>query len=820
MNKELKTNLTKIGNQNEYFAKIMKKLVMNKSLTAIESSYILTCAMIFIKEYEKDINKISYIEFAYYIVLKYSLNTNDYKPLYDFSVNFGYYPISNFILNNNLIEQASIDDLIIQNKINKFKNKDITETFEQHKIRENIFSDEQLNQCFVAPTSYGKSSIIIDHILKHDYKKIGIIVPTKSLLNQTYKNIRTNINDFKFILHDDMYDGEEKFIGILTQERALRLIENNMIYFDILYIDEAHNLFKKDKRSILLSRLIRKNRQKNPNQKTLYLSPLITNSENLKINDGEIIKEYKIKHNLKEPEYYLYDEDNFSYKNNRFLGKYYLQLRYNNLYDYIIKNSLDKNFLYHRRPIKVEEIAINLSKNLAPKTSTEIEQIKQILKENVHKDFKLIDTIDKGIIYLHAKLPENIKDFLEEKFKKIKDIKYVVANGVILEGVNLPIKSLFILNTHSLKEKELTNLVGRVNRLNEIFDKNTNNLTMLIPQIHFVSNKNFNSNENMRNKIDRLRSNIFEDYIENPILLSYNIDKVKINYNKDKGETKASKKEELRIKNETIKNFERIALNETNTPEEQILYYLIKNGIDNFYKIDRNFINLLLQKIKIYNNDELNSNKNFLEKLNDIFIKDFIEYLNDLEIKRLKNQEARNYYKAFIKHNNLSLKEKISRQYNYFKHIIKTKENTLLYMGESFGDKKFQTLDYEDSRTVYVDLKEKQHKDLINLAIVKLKLEEDFISYKLNNFLNLMIDLELISKQEYEQIVYGTNDERKIKYINLGLSINMINKLEKDSQINNISLDEHNNLIVNDNFKNYMQNLDEYSKFKLSKIIF
>lgn len=417
-------------------------------------------------------------------------------------------------------------------------------------------------------------------------------------------------------------------------------------------------------------------------------------------------------------------------------------------------------------------------------------------------------------------MPENIKDFLEEKFRKIKDLNYVVANGVILEGVNLPIKSLFILNTHSLREKELTNLIGRVNRLNEIFDKNTTNLAMLIPQIHFVSNKNFNSNENMRNKIDRLRSNIFEDYIENPILSAYNIDKVKINYNKDKGETKASKKEELRIKNETIKNFERIALNETNTLEEQILYYLIKNGIDNFYRIDRNFINLLLQKIEIYNNDELNSNKNFLEKLNDIFIKDFVGYLNDLEIKRLKNQEARNYYKAFIKHNNLSLKEKISRQYNYFKHIIKTKENTFLYIGESFGDKKLQTLDYENSRTVYVDLKEKKYKDLINLAIVKIKLEEDFISYKLNNFLNLMIDLELISKQEYEQIVYGTNDERKIKYINLGLSINMINKLEKDSQINNISLDEYNNLIVNDDFKNYMQNLDEYSSFKLSKIIF
>ena len=53
----------------------------------------------------------------------------------------------------------------------------------------------------------------------------------------------------------------------------------------------------------------------------------------------------------------------------------------------------------------------------------------------------------------------------------------------------------------------------------------------------------------------------------------------------------------------------------------------------------------------------------------------------------------------------------------------------------------------------------------------------------------------------------------------MGLSINMINKLEKDSQIENISLDEYNNLIVNDTFKEYMRGLDEYSQFQLSKVI-
>ena len=545
----------------------------------------------------------------------------------------------------------------------------------------------------------------------------------------------------------------------------------------------------------------------------------MTDSKNLRINSEEIIKEYKIKHNLKEPEYYLYDDNNYSFKNNRFLGKYYPGSRYNNLYDYIIKNSVSKNFIYHRRPIKVEEIAVALSNHLDKVNDIEIEKLKNILKENVHKDFKLIDTIDKGIIYLHAKLPDSIKDFLEDKFKNVKGLRYIVANGVILEGVNLPIKTLFILNTHTLKEKELTNLIGRVNRLNEIFDSETNNLSMLIPKIHFVSDKYYNSNENMKNKIDLLRSNVFDDYIENPILSAYDINKIKISYDKEKGETKASKKEELRIKNEEIKNFERIALNETNSNEEQLLYYLIKNGINNFYNIDDAFINLLMHKITEYKSTFQNLDNNYLEKLYDVFIKDFIEYIDDKEIKRLKNIEARNYYRQFIKHSNLSLNKKITHQYNYFRYIIEHQPNTYLYIGESFGEKKLQTPDYDDPKNAYVDLKEKTYKELINLAVVKIKLEEDFVSFKLNNYFNLMIDLGLISKEEYEQIVYGTNDDTKIKYINMGLSINMINKLEKDSQIENISLDEYNNLIVNDTFKEYMSGLDEYSQFQLSKVI-
>ena len=71
MDRYVKTNLTKIGKQNKYFSKLMGKLALDKSLTVYEASYILTCAMLFIKEYEKDVSKSSYVDIAYYIILKY-----------------------------------------------------------------------------------------------------------------------------------------------------------------------------------------------------------------------------------------------------------------------------------------------------------------------------------------------------------------------------------------------------------------------------------------------------------------------------------------------------------------------------------------------------------------------------------------------------------------------------------------------------------------------------------------------------------------------------------------------------------------------------
>src|SRR5699024_6307958 len=119
---------------------------------------------------------------------------------------------------------------------------------------------------FSAPTSFGKSEVILSHIQRSLEKsipqRIGIITPTRSLLVQTIGMLKNfcRRKSIKLVQHDEMLSElDNSFIAVLTQERALRVLEKRSQFFDVLYLDEAHNLFETNFRSILLSRVIRLN---------------------------------------------------------------------------------------------------------------------------------------------------------------------------------------------------------------------------------------------------------------------------------------------------------------------------------------------------------------------------------------------------------------------------------------------------------------------------------------------------------------------------------------------------------------------------------
>ena len=204
MNTEEKKNLNKLA-KDEKFDEVIKKITIGNELSEKEKTYILTIALIFLKHYDKNKKFTTYIEFAYYIILKYSIQYKDYKPLYDFSTEFGFFPISKNILDNELLNNLSIKDILIDSEIDFYKyNNQYIQTIEQFDINKNIMKQDDKELAFVAPTSYGKSSIIVDLIKKYneDNIKIAVIVPSKSLLIQTFKLLKKeNLKkDFCFMM--------------------------------------------------------------------------------------------------------------------------------------------------------------------------------------------------------------------------------------------------------------------------------------------------------------------------------------------------------------------------------------------------------------------------------------------------------------------------------------------------------------------------------------------------------------------------------------------------------------------------------------------
>lgn len=120
------TNLSKIDKFNSVFS----KLIINEELNGSEKTYILTIAIICMKFYENDRRNKSYLELGYFIILKYSIQYRDYKPLYDFSSDFGFYPIAEEILRLELVE-SKIKDVLFQIELEKFRYNSYIETVHQ-----------------------------------------------------------------------------------------------------------------------------------------------------------------------------------------------------------------------------------------------------------------------------------------------------------------------------------------------------------------------------------------------------------------------------------------------------------------------------------------------------------------------------------------------------------------------------------------------------------------------------------------------------------------------------------------------------------------
>lgn len=769
-----KLTLKKLYNTD--FPKIYWKLLRDDNLLDCELEAILAIGLYFIG-LNNDILK----KFGYRLFLLYSIKTNDYKPLYELSLNKGLIPIAHFIDENLNYSKdyGNIQTEINSIAISEFKWKSSYKTIGQYKldkITEDLISESQI---IVAPTSYGKTELILSFLNNNTYKKTCIITPTKSLLAQTKKRILNHFGNKKIITNPEMYsDKDIEMIAVLTQERLLRLLQDNPdLKFDLLIVDEAHNLlddFSKDNsRSVILGSVIIICNKRNDKLVCKYLTPFLKSQDSLNlISISKSIEWYSVSENIKSEMYYFYDlENNKKEVLDQYSGlkKKLISINVDDLKsdeDIVMDNCDNKNIVYLNSPKKIEQFAKELFSKLSDLNIERLQKACEDLKEYVHNDYKLANYLKKGIIYHHGSIPEQIRYFIEELYIEVPEIKILIANSTLLEGVNIPATKMFILDPSRgnsyLSASSFHNLIGRVCRFGEIFNRNTGDLKYLLPEIHIIKGKYCRRDFNAINFIKGRKMLVkdfdnIEDEVKNPLLVNTKADSIK-----------KEKAEEIL---ENLSSADIITNDYKKRPTTRIGQLCFENNINifNILEVENELNRKLAFVTKAQSLDAVFSIMNYL-----FFSKIDDEEYNFNNLKRLKEREAQNFYKMLINWRimGLTMKEMINKIVGYW-DSLKDEQAKFVFVGK-WGDKT-----RSGHKKLWTDITEKTNVEKINLAIVRLKEEYDFIDNEIIKYVEILNSLTLIDEKLYLKIKYGTDNKEKIAILNCGISNILSNLLHK-----------------------------------------
>ena len=542
----LRSALTrKAEDHNFLFAKVYKKIILRQRLTWDEMQFTYRILNYFSLYGDEDVQKM-----AYSMALNYGLLSKDFYVLSDFASLLRYYPVLMLIKatqHNYITESETIDDM------DSLFNKSLAESYKEEYYK----SEQQFrlgrsvrnfsNLAVVAPTSYGKSHLMVSKSVEkfNDGLSVCIVVPTKSLINQTVSmvlNIKGNRTDV--ITHPDMYVEKYKhsrFIAVLTQERLMALLaKHDELIIDYLFIDESHNLFKDDDRFLTLSRAIIIASNRKSSVDIDYYSPFIVDpiSSLRLVGDGqnsEEIQSRKITEYMKIPRYFLWDNNSQRLALfDQFTANFYeVTESSTDYYQILFSRGGDKNIIYVNKPSGVEKLADALAARApeikySPESQIIIDDACNILSSYVHPSYNLIKLVKHGIVISHGKIPDTIKEYVEFLYRNIPEIRFIVTTSTLLEGVNIPASKLFLMNyskgAKCLDIPDFRNLVGRVGRYNIIFDLTNPRMELLTPEIYIIKNDDYMAKKANASKFlsEHAKEGVMvEDSINNPLLASY-----------------------------------------------------------------------------------------------------------------------------------------------------------------------------------------------------------------------------------------------------------------------------------------------------------
>ncbi len=379
---------------------------------------------------------------------------------------------------------------LIEYKLNSYKGKYIPH-FNQGQLSlvEKMKADKKI--IISAPTSFGKTSLILDYIMQEyrELNKILLVIPTNSLIEELYiKFLRINKKmDNKYNITVNTNYCIDNTIRILTPEKFLTYFETFGISDqDLIIMDETYKIEndKNAKEEVVDNRALKFRKVVEIiggfSKKVIMLSPYTYEKE-------DAMKKYMEKYNVIEEnrkqkyvKHYYYDVTNVSDFNKCFEGAELKSQEYKTKGQKAAK-ILEKlrgqqNIVY----INTSNVALDIIK-LSPNI-TEIQDIRYVKfiehltstynTENI-EEWYVIQGLKKGIGVYVASMPRYVKREIVRLFR-CGIINTLIVTTAFVEGVNSNARNIIITSGSTggnvkLNAMALLNVAGRAGRFGSSF---------------------------------------------------------------------------------------------------------------------------------------------------------------------------------------------------------------------------------------------------------------------------------------------------------------------------------------------------------------
>lgn len=343
---------------------------------------------------------------------------------------------------------------------------------------------------FSAPTSFGKTSLIIEYIISNckQFKNVLFIVPTNSLLEELYVKI-ININlkyDMGYYVTTQpyMHEGKNDFL-IITPERFLMLNEEVEVQnFDLIIMDETYKIV--DSRNERISDFIDARAFRfrkvadiigNTSNHLILLSPFtyqLTESMNNYLTKHDIKKlDRKIEYVKRE----LYKIESSSDFREHFKIKvvgYAKQASMSEKVNLLLRVLQDeKNIVYVPQYAKAYDIVDRLDWTRKVTVTERYLKFMDHLEKNYTVDdkyeWKIISALKKGVGIYISPLPRYIKREIVNLYET-NVLGTLIVTTAFTEGVNTNASNLIFTslingpNTNTLSDIDVLNVSGRAGR--------------------------------------------------------------------------------------------------------------------------------------------------------------------------------------------------------------------------------------------------------------------------------------------------------------------------------------------------------------------